>query len=90
VLPSYAAPALDEHCREHYDVQARLYTVAALRMCGIGERAAFARRFGGMIFCFLRGLGPGGEGVVRHAPTWDEVLAWENEMLGQSFWGLSA
>jgi exodeoxyribonuclease V beta subunit len=90
VLPSYAAAALDEHCYEHYDVQARLYTLAALRMCGIGERPAFARRFGGVVFVFLRGLGPGGQGIVHRAPAWDDVLAWQEEMLGQAFWGLSA
>ena len=90
VLPGYDAATLGEHCREHYEVQARLYTLAALRMCAISDRAACARRFGGVVFCFLRGLGPGGAGLVHRTPSWDDLVAWEREMLGSTFWGLLA
>jgi exodeoxyribonuclease V beta subunit len=91
LLPSYEAAALAHHCEEHYDVQARLYVIAALRLCGIADPAEYGRRFGAVLFCFLRGRRPGGEREGMHCftPTWDAILAWETEMLGQPFWGLA-
>jgi len=91
VLPSYDAAALAHHCEQHYDVQARLYVIAALRLCGIADPAEYSRRFGAVLFCFLRGRRPGGESEGMHSftPTWDAILAWETEMLGQPFWGLA-
>lgn len=90
LLPGYAPADLTGHCHAHYDVQARLYTLAALRLGGIGDEATFAARFGGVLFCFLRGRLGGGEqdGLVWLAPTWRQVLDWEREMLAPSFWGL--
>ena len=91
VLPSYDAAALAHHCEQHYEVQARLYVIAALRLCGIADPAAYGRRFGAVLFCFLRGRRPGGEseGMLSSTPTWQDILAWETEMLGQPFWGLA-
>jgi exodeoxyribonuclease V beta subunit len=91
VLPSYEPAALARHCEQHYDVQARLYVIAALRLCGIADPAEYGRRFGAMLFCFLRGRRPGGESEGMHSftPTWHDILAWETEMLGQPFWGLA-
>ena len=90
VLDDYGAHPLASHCAEHYDVQARLYTIAALRLCGIAERLAFENRFGGVIFYFLRGRQPGDERAGIHAvmPAWADVLGWERDMIEQPFWGL--
>jgi exodeoxyribonuclease V beta subunit len=91
LLPDYGAAALADHAERHYEVQARLYTLAALRLCGIGAREAFAARFGGVIFYFLRGreTGEPASGVHARTPDFDEVLAWEREMLAEPFWGLA-
>ena len=102
-LPRFDEDTLARHCQQNYDVQARIYTIAALRLCGIRTPADYGRRFGGVVFCFLRGLDGRHEadnsdadksaddsaGIHFLQPTWDDILSWETDMLGQQFWGLS-
>jgi exodeoxyribonuclease V beta subunit len=102
-LPRFDGDTLARHCQQNYDVQARIYTIAALRLCGIRTPTDYGRRFGGVVFCFLRGLGSRREadnsdadksaddsvGIHFLQPTWDDILSWEADMLGQQFWGLS-
>ena len=102
-LPRFDGDTLARHCQQSYDVQARIYTIAALRLCGIRTPTDYGRRFGGVVFCFLRGLGNRREadesaaeksaadsaGIHFLQPTWDDILSWETDMLGQQFWGLS-
>jgi exodeoxyribonuclease V beta subunit len=96
-LPDYGPETLAPHCQQSYDIQARIYTMATLRLVGITTRAEFDRRYGGVFFCFLRGLAgrPGdthaGNDVGIHylAPDWDAVLSWEKEMLDPHFWGVA-
>lgn len=89
-LPSYDPPALAEHCRQSYEVQARIYTMASLRFAGITGAADYERRFGGMVFCFLRGLSSDDDsgGLYFARPAWDTVVAWETAMLAPAFWGV--
>ena len=87
-LPNFDPDTLARHCDENYDVQARIYTLATLRLCGINSAEAYARRFGGVLFSFLRGLGEH-TGIHFFTPAWEEVLAWETDMLGQHFWGIA-
>ena len=95
-LPSFDRDTLSRHCHENYDVQARIYTIATLRLCDISTPADYARRFGGVVFCFLRGLtrreveiAEDSPGTHFFKPTWEDVLAWERDMLGQKFWGIA-
>lgn len=90
-LPSWDSDRLRIHCENNYEIQARLYTLAVLRMAGLSDRAAFERRFGGVLYCFLRGMRPGDEhaGTYFHKPDWQTVLDWQAEMLGGAFWGLT-
>ena len=94
-LPRFDRDTLSRHCNENYDVQARIYTIATLRLCSITTPADYARRFGGVVFCFLRGLGDPLEGHVDSAgihffkPTWEDILVWETDMLGRPFWGIA-
>lgn len=88
-LPDYAPEALASHCQQSYDVQARIYTIAALRLMGIETRSEFERRYGGVFFCFLRGLGPDQSGIHHLAPDWETVVSWEGDMLDTQFWGTS-
>jgi exodeoxyribonuclease V beta subunit len=93
-LARFDAGTLARHCGENYDVQARIYTIATLRLCGITTADAYARRFGGVLFSFLRGLrdqpdGSESSGIHFFKPTWKDVLAWETDMLGQQFWGIA-
>jgi exodeoxyribonuclease V beta subunit len=53
--------------------------------------ANYAQRFGGVVYCFLRGQREQDESAGIHffKPTWEDILAWETDMLGQQFWGIS-
>ena len=88
-LPGYTDEILGPHCEESYDIQARIYTLAALRLCGIASASEYSRRFGGTFFCFLRGLAANQDtsGIHCMRPDWDQVLAWEKQMLEPYFWG---
>jgi exodeoxyribonuclease V beta subunit len=90
-LPSWDAETVARHCAQNYDIQARVYTMAVLRLCGIATRDDCERRFGGVLFLFLRGRRANDDsaGIFFRKPAWDEILAWEADMLGQDFWGLT-
>lgn len=85
-LPSYAPGALRTHVERNYLVQARLYTLGTLRALAIHDRDTYERRFGGLLYAFLRGMREG-EGVWTLRPSWDDVLAWERALLGDTPWG---
>jgi exodeoxyribonuclease V beta subunit len=89
-LPGWEEARLAAHCERNYAIQAQLYTLAALRLCGLDDEAAFERRFGGVLYCFLRGMSAGDPtaGVFFRRPRWSEILGWQGEMLGPSYWGL--
>jgi exodeoxyribonuclease V beta subunit len=89
-LPRFDRDTLARHCHENYDVQARIYTIATLRMCGITTLTDYTQRFGGVVYCFLRGQSQQDDcaGIHFFKPAWEDILAWETEMLGQQFWGI--
>jgi exodeoxyribonuclease V beta subunit len=84
-LASYAPGALDHHVRDHYDHQVKLYTLAITKLLGIRDRDEHEARFGGLLYCFLRGFGPGGAGLWSLRPDWDEILRWAEELRGELF-----
>jgi exodeoxyribonuclease V beta subunit len=89
-LPAWEPALVAAHAERNYGTQARLYTLATLRLLGIDSEEAHQRRFGGVLYCFLRGMRPDdpSAGVYFHRPSWDEVLGWQREMLGDAFWRL--
>jgi exodeoxyribonuclease V beta subunit len=90
-LPAWAAEQVRAHCENNYEIQARLYTLAVLRLAGIDDRDSFDRRFGGVLYCFLRGMRAGDKqaGIYFRRPDWQTVLGWQAEMLGNMFWGIT-
>ena len=88
-LPSWAAEDLAAHCEGHYAVQAELYTLAVVRLLGITGADAFERRFGGVLYCFFRGMSADdpSAGVYFRRPTWAEVSAGQRAMLDSGYWG---
>ncbi|MBK8725706.1 MAG: UvrD-helicase domain-containing protein [Holophagaceae bacterium] len=74
----YGAAAVAAAVEEHYALQVRIYTLAALAFAGIHDEAAFEARFGGVVYLFLRGLPAGG--VWTHRPTWTEVQGWREAL----------
>ena len=84
-LASYAPEALARHVAAHYMEQAKLYALAVVRLLGVRTRAEHEARFGGLLYCFLRGFGEAG-GLWSARPTWDEIVAWD-ETLRARPWG---
>jgi exodeoxyribonuclease V beta subunit len=89
-LPAWDADSVRGHCERNYEIQARLYALAVLRMAGIDSPDQFDERFGGVLYCFLRGRRSDDEtrGLHFRRPDWATVLDWQRSMLGGEFWGL--
>lgn len=76
-LPGYGAGTVGERVESHYALQARVYALAVAKMLSIRSARDYQARFGGVGFCFLRGLSASGEGMCFVKPTWNELRALE-------------
>ncbi len=83
-LESYAPGALAPFVMAHYADQVSLYSLATVKLLAVTSQAAYDARFGGILYCFLRGLDASGAGVWSTRPTWDQVTAWEQQLRKQS------
>lgn len=86
-LPDYGPDGVAWHVEHNYLVQARLYTLGTLRALGIHDGETYERRFGGLVYAFLRGMRDRDTGVWSARPSWDDVLEWERELLSECPWG---
>jgi exodeoxyribonuclease V beta subunit len=85
-LASYSPDALARHVDAHYEDQVKLYAIAVVKLLGVGARDEHERRFGGLLYCFLRGFGKGGTGVWSARPSWDDLASWQRELSGRRAW----
>jgi len=86
VMTSYAPSSLRQHVHEHYQWQARLYSLAVVKMLQAHDSARFEERFGGLVYCFVRGMGreePAGSGVYFARPEFDDVCRFESLLAAQ-------
>lgn len=84
VLPSYSPEAIGRRVEESYRLQAKLYSLALVKLLEIRDEGSYEERFGGFLFLFLRGMQLGGEpggGIYFERPSWVELLSWEEELL---------
>jgi exodeoxyribonuclease V beta subunit len=84
LLPSYDPATIAAHVSDHYLVQARIYTVGIVRLLRIRDRSEYEERFGGLVYVFLRGVRPDGDGRMGayfHRPSWDEILHYERDLM---------
>ena len=79
-LPAWDAAAIEAHIRANYALQERLYSLALVRMLGIEDAAGYEARFGGTLYIFVRGLGRSPDAVRGGRPTFDEIIAWQQEL----------
>jgi len=86
-LASYAPDALGRHVAAHYDEQVKLYALAIVRLLGVRTPTAYAARFGGLLYCFLRGFDAEGFGLWSARPDWSEVLGWDEILRARRNWG---
>ncbi|HTR63088.1 MAG TPA: UvrD-helicase domain-containing protein [Candidatus Binataceae bacterium] len=84
LLSSYDEAAVAAHVADRYLIQARIYTIGILRLLRIRDRREYEERFGGLVYVFLRGVEPRGDGrsgVYFHRPSWEEIVAYEQTLM---------
>jgi exodeoxyribonuclease V beta subunit len=83
-LPAYGRDSIESHVREHYELQARIYSVGVVRLLGIRSKTDYDKRFGGLLYLFIRGMkrtGSGEEGVYFRRPGWTEICQFERALI---------
>jgi len=89
-LAAWDTSSIARHVAAHYELQAQLYALGVLRLLALDGSDAHAERFGGLLYCFLRGMGPAGAGVAGvyfARPSWDELRRWEDALRRRTDWG---
>lgn len=87
LLRSYNPPTIEKHVAENYSLQAKIYCVGVLRLLRVRSQSEYENRFGGLLYVFLRGMRPvedGHQGIYFHRPRWNEVCAYEKELMAAS------
>lgn len=83
-LRDYSPQALKRHFEDNYRLQTKLYLIAMAKMLSLHNRALFDEKFGGVLYCFLRGMrtdGDGSAGIFFVRPSWEDLLSYEEELL---------
>ena len=85
VLPLYSSETLKKHVADHYELQAKLYSMALVKALAIRTEDDYERSFGGLFYIFLRSLLPHGTltpepGVYFERPSWAQILTYEGEL----------
>jgi exodeoxyribonuclease V beta subunit len=79
-LRTYAPAEMNERLDHDYFWQERLYTLGIVRLLEIADASSFEERFGGFFYVFLRGVQPGGRGVLFRKPSWEQVAIFEHDV----------
>jgi exodeoxyribonuclease V beta subunit len=83
-LPSYDSHALTAHVARHYSLQESIYALSVVRLLRIRTEREYDSRFGGLLYVFLRGVLPTGDGKSGFyfaRPSWSEIVGYESELL---------
>ncbi len=84
LLPSYDPAAVTAHVERHYSLQASIYALGIVRLLGINTERDYNQRFGGLLYVFLRGVIPSGDGksgLYFARPSWREVVNYESALM---------
>jgi exodeoxyribonuclease V beta subunit len=84
LLPSYDPAAVSAHVARHYTLQASIYTLGVVRLLNIRTERDYDARFGGLLYVFLRGVLPTGDGrsgFYFARPAWSEIVGYESELM---------
>ncbi len=83
ILPSYDSDVITEHVKQHYELQAKLYSLALVKALAIDSEAAYERSFGGLFYVFLRAFSRNVndlQGVYFERPGWTAILQYEADL----------
>jgi exodeoxyribonuclease V beta subunit len=71
---------------ESYEAQLKIYVLALTKLLGVRSEAEYEERFGGFLYCFLRGVDRTGHGLWSVRPHWAEILTWEEDIGQGRLW----
>jgi exodeoxyribonuclease V beta subunit len=89
-LESWAAADVAAYVADNYVLQAKLYAIALVKQLDLRTEVDYDARFGGLLYCFMRGMkgdGDGTAGVYFARPAWSELRGWERELVKRDAWG---
>jgi len=75
-LKDYHQKTLEKEVTKHYMLQMQIYTLAASYWFNLDSKEKFKKRFGGVLYIFLRGMIQR-EGVFFFSPRWNDLLDYE-------------
>src|SRR5207302_861844 len=81
LLADYGEDAIAGHVARHYELQARIYAVGVVRTMRIADERDYERRFGGLLYLFLRGIGKGSDGAYFRRPRWPEIDEYQGQLM---------
>ena len=81
VLDRYEPKVVASHFDTNYWSQVMLYSIALCRAFGIRDGADYEARFGGAVYCFLRGMQEDGDtGLHGARPSWAQLQDYERQV----------
>ena len=84
VLPTYEPSVVVPHVAANYAYQAKIYALSMVRLMQIRSASAYDRRFGGLLYIFLRGRSGAPEsasGIYYERPSWSDIQGDEQELM---------
>ncbi len=84
LLSAYDVAAMADHVQRNYELQALIYSVGVIRLLRIRSEAEYRRRFGGLLYVFLRGVGANADssrGIYFQRPDWNEIRRHEVSLM---------
>ena len=92
-LPSWDTATVAAHVADNYRLQAKLYSLALVKLLRVHDEASYAARFGGFVYTFLRGMSEASgddTGVYVERPDWSTIVHWEAELRSDALPGATA
>jgi len=79
-LGDYGIDAMKAHVDSEYRLQLEVYSLALARMLGVTSPAGHQKRFGGVVYAFLRGV-EAGFGIYFERPDFDAIRRFERNLV---------
>jgi len=84
MLEDYHPKTLENEVNKYYMLQLQIYTLATSYWFNLDSKEKFEKRFGGVLYIFLRGMLQR-EGVFFFRPSWKDLLDYERTLSLQKY-----